>query len=117
MAKSKHEYWLTKDGQILLRGWAREGLTDEQIANNMGISRSTLAKWKNEISDISDTISAGKEISDFEIENALFESAKNGNFQAQQFWLKNRKPKVWRDKQETEITGKNGDDLQINLIL
>lgn len=48
MAKGKYEYWLTPEGLLKLEGWARDGLTDEQIAHNMGISRSTLNKWKNE---------------------------------------------------------------------
>ena len=35
MAKGKYEYWLTDDGLLLLAAWARDGLTDEQIANNI----------------------------------------------------------------------------------
>lgn len=38
--------WLEPDKLILLEGWARDGLTEEQIANNMGISRPTLWEWK-----------------------------------------------------------------------
>jgi len=30
---------------------------------------------------------------------------------AQIFWLKNRQPQLWRDKQSTELTGKDGKDL------
>ena len=32
MAKGKYEYWLTPEGLLKLEGWARDGLTDEQIA-------------------------------------------------------------------------------------
>ena len=35
MAKGKYEYWLTQEGLLELEGWARDGLTDEQIAYNM----------------------------------------------------------------------------------
>lgn len=42
MAKRKYEQWLTPEGLLKLEGWAREGLTNEQIARNMGISRKTL---------------------------------------------------------------------------
>ena len=69
--KGKYERWLTKEGLLLLSGWARDGLTDEQIASNMGISRSTLNEWKNKFSDISDTLKINKEIADYEVENAL----------------------------------------------
>ncbi len=75
MAKSKVEKWLTSDGLTLLGGWAKEGLTDEQIAHNVGISRSTLNEWKNKYPDISDTLKKEKEIVDFEVENALLKRA------------------------------------------
>ena len=60
VAKGKFTYWLTPEGLVLLEGWARDGLTDAQIAHNMGISRSTLDKWKNDLSDISDALKKGK---------------------------------------------------------
>lgn len=72
MAKSKVEKWLTPEGLTLLAGWARDGLTDEQIANNVEISRSTLNEWKKKYSDISDTLKKNKEIVDYEVENALY---------------------------------------------
>jgi len=97
MAKGKYEKWLTPEGLTLLEGWARMGLTDEQIAHNVGISRSTLSEWKIKFADISDALKKGKEVADFQVENALFKSALNGNVTAQIFWLKNRQPKSWRD--------------------
>lgn len=75
MAKAKYEYWLTDDGLLLLAAWARDGLTDEQIAHNIGISRKTLAEWKKKYSDIGDTLKKGKEIVDIEVENALYKKA------------------------------------------
>ena len=75
MAKGKYEYWLTAEGLLQLGGWARNGLTDEQIAHNMGITRKTLAEWKNKYSDISDTLKINKEIVDTQVENALLRKA------------------------------------------
>lgn len=120
---AKYEYWLTDDGLTLLQGWARDGLTDEQIAEKMRISRSTLSAWKVKYSDISDTLKKGKEIIDMQVENALLkralgyeyieekievESGKRKITQtvkqvvpdttAQIYWLKNRKPEQWRDR-------------------
>lgn len=102
MAKGKYEYWLTNEGLILLEGWARDGLTDEQIAHNMGITSKTLYEWKNKYGDICESLKKGKEIVDFEVENALFQSAMAGNTTAQIFWLKNRRPNKLRDKREVE---------------
>jgi hypothetical protein len=100
VGKGKYEYWLTDDGLLLLAAWARDGLTDEQIADKCGISRKTLFEWKNKYSYIGDTLKKGKDLVDIEVENALYREAVSGNITAMIFWLKNRKPKRWRDKPE-----------------
>lgn len=100
--------WLEPDKLILLEGWARNGLSEEQIAKNIGIGRTTLYEWKQKQPDIANTIKKGKEVVDFEVENALYKSAISGNVTAQIFWLKNRKKDQWRDKIEYES---NNNDL------
>ncbi|MFR3548166.1 transposase [Blautia sp.] len=74
-AKGKYEYWLTPEGLLLLEGWARDGLIDEQIAENMGIVPSTLYRWKNEHEEISEALKKGKEVVDRQVENALLKRA------------------------------------------
>lgn len=170
MAKGKYEFWLSPEGLLKLEGWARDGLTDEQIAGKVGISRSTLNEWKHKYSDISDTLKRGKEIVDIQVENALLKRALGYSYNedkyvsipmneveyqmkleeymnlyrfhhpnatddelflikenfpktkeqlverkikevvpdttAQIFWLKNRRPDKWRDKQDMELSGK-----------
>ena len=131
MARAKYKEWLTKESLIKLEGWARDGLTDEQIAHNIGISRKTLSDWKNKYGDISDTLKKGKEVVDIQVENALLKRALGYEFvevtkelaetglivtkkvtkqqapdtTAAIFWLKNRKPNEWRDKSQTELSG------------
>lgn len=75
MAKGKYEKWLEPESLILLEGWARDGLTDEQIAHNMGIRRETLYDWKKKYPNISNALKKGKEIVDIEVENALLKRA------------------------------------------
>ena len=113
----------------MIEGWARDGLTDEQIAKNIGISRSTLNEWKKKYSDISDTLKRGKEVIDRQVENSLLKRALGYEYEevsekfeygvlterkvtkkqvvpdttAQIFWLKNRKPSVWRDRAQVDI--------------
>lgn len=105
---AKIDEWLEKDKLILLEGWARDGLTMEQIAHNMGIARKTLYEWQGKNSDICDAIKKNKEVVDFEVENALYKNAMQGNVTAQIFWLKNRRKERWREKVEYET---NSDDL------
>lgn len=75
MAKGKYQKWLKKENLILIQGWARDGLTDEQIAKNMGIVTSTLYAWKNKYSEISEALKKGKDVVDREVENALLKNA------------------------------------------
>ena len=75
MAKGKYQEWLTDEGLLLLEGWARDGLTDEQIAEKIGIHRDTLIEWKKRYSDISDTLKRGKDVVDRQVENALLKRA------------------------------------------
>lgn len=91
MAKGKYQRWLEPDGLTLLEGWARDGLTDEQIAKNCGCNAGTLYEWKKKYPEISEALKKGKEVVDYEVENALLQSARDGNTTAQIFWLKNRR--------------------------
>ena len=124
MALGKINEWLEKDKLILLEGWARDGLTDEQIAKNIGINRTTLYDWKKKEVNIADALKKGKEVIDFEVENALLKRALGYEYEeetyengiltkkvkkqvapdttAQIFWLKNRKPNNWKDRIETD---------------
>ena len=126
MAKGKYQEWLTDEGLLKIEGWARDGLTEEQIAHNMGIRRQTLNTWKNKYHSINDTLKRGKEVVDRQVENALLKRALGYRYEeitkemvldgsgelavtkvvekevapdttAQIFWLKNRKPAEWRD--------------------
>ena len=84
----------------LIEGWAKDGLTQQQIANNLGIGLSTLKKYKNKSVAIRTALKKGKEVSDYEVENALYQAAINGSVSAMIFWLKNRRPDKWKDKKE-----------------
>jgi hypothetical protein len=75
MAKGKYEQWLTEEGLLQLEAWARNGLTNEQIAANMGITRETLRVWCNTYPVISATLKRGKEVVDIQVENALLKRA------------------------------------------
>nr|DAQ62748.1 MAG TPA: terminase small subunit [Caudoviricetes sp.] len=135
IAKSKYETDV-KPKLIEIEAWKRDGLTDEQIFKNLGISRDTFYKYKEKYSDFSEAIKKGKEVADIEVENALFKRAIGyrykekikevkeidgkktvfikevekempGDVGAQIFWLKNRKSSKWKDKQDIDIEDNN----------
>lgn len=135
---AKYTEWLTPEGLILVEGWARDGLIDEQIAKNMNVAYSTFRDWKKKFPALSAALKNGKEVSDRQVENALFKTAigyvyeeetvtnagnvvvvkkySKPNTTAQIFWLKNRKRGQWTDKSEVDVTGTvvfmNEDDIQ-----
>ena len=130
MARGKYVEWLEPDKLLIIEGWARDGLVDEQIAKNIGINPATLYVWKQKYPEFSDALKKGKEVVDREVENALLKRALGYEYTetkiekefgevvkettttkqvvpdttAQIFWLKNRKPAEWRDKQNIEIS-------------
>lgn len=75
MAKGKYHEWLTEEGLLKLEGWARDGLTDEQIAHNMGIGSRTLHEWKQKFPQIMQSLKKGKDVVDTLVENALLKRA------------------------------------------
>jgi hypothetical protein len=112
MAQSKYDTHV-KDKLILVEGWARDGLTEEQIARNLGISYSTFKDYKNKHSALLTALKKGKEVVDYEVENALYKAAVNGNVTAMIFWLKNRKPHGWKDRKEAQEIELQAKELEL----
>ena len=75
MATGKYHRWQTPEGLGLIEAWARDGLTDEQLAKAMGVSRNTFYKWIKEFSDIRDALTRGRGGAREQIENALMKKA------------------------------------------
>lgn len=113
--KGLYAQWLEPENLTLVRGWARNGLTDIQIAQNIGINVATIYDWKNRFPEFANALKESKEVADRAVENALYKSAfgfvgPDGkyyppNTTAQIFWLKNRAPKEWRDQRGIEMSG------------
>ena len=111
---AKADIWLTESNLIRVQGWARDGLTDEQIAGKMGIGVRTLYEWKKKYAQFSQALKSGKEVVDYAVENALLKKALAGDVGACCFWLKNRRPDKWKDRMEDILrTQKVQDGVQI----
>ena len=134
MAKGKYRKWLEPEGLLQIEGWARDGLTDEQIAINLKIGVRTLYEWQQRYPQISQSLKKGKEVVDRQVENALLKRALGYTYDevttedgvetkrvtkevmpdttAQIFWLKNRRPDLWRDKQNIEVSKPIDDTIK-----
>lgn len=80
------------------------GYTDKNLADFFGVAESTINNWKLEHPEFMESLKEGKAQSDVEVEQSLREKAVGGDTTAQIFWLKNRQPRRWRDRQEIEQT-------------
>lgn len=103
------------------------GAIDEQLASFFDVSVTTINTWKETYPDFLASIKKGKEQADLEVTQSLKKRASGMKLKKQVvkeggiveiedeippdttamiFWLKNRQPKIWRDKQETEHSGR-----------
>ena len=127
----------------LVAGWAKSGLSDKQIAHNMGVAYSTFREWAKLSSALSAVLSKNKEVADFEVENACFKAAKGYYYTTEvdeevidksgrivklhktlkywmppnatlvKFWLKNRQPDKWK---ENRIEVEQQEEAETGLI-
>lgn len=73
--KGKYHEWITEQGLGIVAGWKRNGLTDEQIAKNIGVRRETIYDWAKRFPNFSNAVKTGREQADLQVENALFKRA------------------------------------------
>lgn len=72
--KGMYEDYLTEDGLLLLEGWARDGITDKDIAEkHIGVNESTLCRWKNDHPKILQALKKGRAPIVEKIENSLYD--------------------------------------------
>lgn len=131
MAKGKYQEWLTPEGLLKIEGWKRDGLSDEQVAENMGIGTTTLYRWEQEHEEFREALKKGREVvvrhlentlikraSGYDIEETIYFQDKNGGVNERKtikhippdttaliFALKNMSPNNWRDRKETALSG------------
>lgn len=111
MARIKVEDWLTEDGLQKIELYKKRGLTDKQIAAEIGISERTFTKWKKENDSIVTALKKGRTSGVDRVEHSMFEQAigytdKDGVYHAPNttagiFILKNLRRVVYQDKPKT----------------
>lgn len=122
----KVDEWLSEEGLLLLKARSRDSLNKRELAEKIGVTSATLARWEREYPQIAEAVRKGREIIDISVENAILKKAlgfetteiktvlkadgaeevttvcKNvpPDLSAASVWLKNRCPEKWRDKPE-----------------
>lgn len=84
---------------------AQEGKTEDEIAERLGVSKATITNWKQAHPEFLAALKTSKEQADSLVEESLYKKALKGDVTACIFWLKNRQPAKWREKQEVETVG------------
>ena len=125
---SKADYWKQPGQLAVIERMARDGKTVEQIARTIGVHRNTLTRW---LADpvIADAMYKGRAHADDKVERALFRRAAGYTYTQKKrtvledgavreetttkevppdtvaciFWLKNRRPMEWRDRQDIDL--------------
>lgn len=115
------------------------GATDQDIADFFEVSSRTIYRWQNRFPEFCRALKAGKEEADDRVERSLYHKAVGYRFEAVKifmpagaaapvyapyveqvapdttaaiFWLKNRRPDRWRDRQQHEHSGPDGGPIQ-----
>ncbi|NWK87024.1 terminase [Raoultella terrigena] len=114
------------------------GYTDDQLADFFAVSQATINRWKKDHKEFCESIKKGKDISDAEVTDSLYQRAMGfvapdvdirvidnkivktaitkhypPDTAAAIFWLKNRQKKLWRDKIDHSIEGPNGGPVEV----
>ncbi|KAB7731086.1 helix-turn-helix domain-containing protein [Rudanella paleaurantiibacter] len=120
------------------------GLTDEAMADVLGVARSTFSLWKKNNPEFSDAVQGGKILADAKVAAALYIRAVGYEYPSEKLltvsvgdgvsevqrhpitvhvlpdpgaalnWLKNRQPKLWRDKQDVQLSGEISVTLNLD---
>jgi len=115
------------------------GYTDKKLAEFFGVTEQTINNWKKDHEGFFESIKKAKDSADAVVVDSLFQRAKGYEHPEDKifldkgepvivptikhyppdptsiiFWLKNRQPEIWREKQSIELTGKDGGPVELS---
>jgi hypothetical protein len=108
--------------------YCQAGATDFELGQMLGVDTATIYRWKNTYPEFCEAVQAGKEQADERVVRSFFNRAVGYSFESEKVfqhqgeiirastvehvppdpgaalnWLKNRRPKEWRERKETEV--------------
>lgn len=109
---------------------AQRGATVREVAEALEVTEKTVYEWRNKHQEFGDSFKLGRDAADDRVEESLYRRATGYSFDsikimsyegiafvepfvehvppdvgAIQFWLKNRRGEVWREKQDVNVSG------------
>lgn len=93
--KAKPDDWITEDGLLTIRGLARDGLTNEAIAEQIHCNKSTFANWVKRYPEIAQALKEGRRPVIEEVESAAYKAAKG-------FWTEDVDTEIYVDEKGQE---------------
>jgi hypothetical protein len=139
-ASRSHGYRAEFVGQV--EKLCRLGARDEEVAEFFGVGMELLEEWKREHGEFAEAVRRGRVLADAEVADRLFLRARGYTHEAVRilsrggkeepvvvpyvehyppdttacmFWLKNRRPDLWRDKVLDDGAGKKGDVVELTV--
>jgi hypothetical protein len=91
---------LTSEDYKQITAWSGDGLSESQIAVLLGCSLSTIAREKRSNDKFDTAIKKGRYKAVQLVANKVFQNAMEGKETSAIFFLKNRAPDQWADRQE-----------------
>ena len=114
------------------------GATDAELASFFGVNLSTIRNWRVNHDAFFHALKRGKEAADDRVADSLFSRATGYSYETEKvfqhrgkvvrakvtehvppdttaciFWLKNRRPDLWRDVTRQEQTGRDGGPIEV----
>lgn len=122
-------------------GYCMLGATVERMAELFDVATCTVSEWLIHQPEFAEAVKRGRERADVLVAKSLFKRAtgitkkvsktiidkfgEERQLTSEEYfppdtaaafiWLKNRQPKLWRDKHEVEVTGKDGGAIQLDI--
>lgn len=127
----------------MIEAWTRDGATEAQLCERLDVCQDSFIQYKKQNAELVEVLKKGREATDIQVENALLKRALGFTYEevtqeriasgdvvemqvtkivrkqvvpdvgAQAFWLKNRRPDVWKERQETGANSKGDNKIEI----
>ena len=93
---------LSEEDYKQISAWAGDGLNETQIATLLNVNISTITREKKRNEQFAQAIKKGRYRAVQQVANKIYENAMEGKETSAIFFLKNRDPENWADRQEVQ---------------